>query len=374
MLNPPNSLSSVKVCLTAFIALCLCMVSFAAKEVITAYVVKRGDTHASIAKKFGLTEKELRKNLFDVWMERGCMGDDYDSLRIANVLYIKHMDYSEEKKHDRMKRSAVALKTESVTREPQHQLAEKSLLKCERVFGQKISDEDFRAALYRFNCFPDTNDHIWSLREKAFDAEGRKEIYTLFNDADGRPDYALLFNGKTKSLFRIDEAQESKRIVTKLNVDCPRNVVDISDFKKEFKDADGSLVLTSGYLCIMCNRRYWQAIKIEERPTVVGNLYFGANIYETLKAICPNAINSYRVNIIFISEKADPVDLGCFYLDANVSRKALIIPMKKGLQEVVDRNWRLDRSSSRPASPPIVTDSEVRYLIDCPGHLKILPQ
>ena len=349
---------------------------FAAKEVTTAYVVKRGDTYASIAKKFGLTEEELKNDLVEsCYDDRQWRGFDRFKLRIADVLYIKHMDYSEEKKHDRMKKSAAALKTESVTREPQRQLTEKHLLECERVFGQKILDEDFRAALCRFN-----SENIWSLREKTLDATGRREIYEFFNKADGKPDYALLFNGERKSLYRIDEAQGNKKIVTQLNVDSPRKVVDISDFKKAFKEAHSALVLTSDHLWksdklyMMCNQRTCQTVKIEEKPAVVGSLYFDANIYETLKAVCPNAVNSFRVNLKFISDEADPVDLGYYYLCTKVSRKELIKPMKKGLQEVVDRNWRLDRPSSRPASPPSVTDSEVRYLIDCPGHLKISSQ
>jgi hypothetical protein len=213
----------------------------------------------------------------------------------------------------------------------------------------------------------------------ATDAEGRKEIYDLFNKADGKPDYALLFNGIRKNLYRIDETQGNKRIVTKLYVDSPRDVVDINDFKKAFKDADAALVLTSDHLKIdvlymIYNRRYWQAIKIVETPTIIGDLYFGANVYGILKAVCPNSVKHYRVNLKFISDEADPIDLGYYYLDATVSRKDLVVPMRKGLQEVVNRNWRLDRSASRSECPPEVTDSEVRYLIDRPGHLKMQGQ
>ena len=374
MRDLPDGLCRMKAFLIPVLILSLSHASFAAKEVITAYVVKRGDTYASIAKRFGLTEEELKKGITDAWTDRGYPEIDPWGLQIAKVLYIKHMDYSEEKKHERIRKAAAELTFESTTRELQHQLTAKRLSECEQAFGQKISNEDFLSALWRID-----NNQIWSLREMATDAEGRKEIYDLFNKADGKPDYALLFNGIRKNLYRIDETQGNKRIVTQLYADKPRNVVDIKDFKKAFKNADAALVLTGDYLkidvlYIMCNRRYWQDIEIVETPTIIGDLYFGANVYGILKAVCPNTVRHYRVNLKFITDEADPIDLGYYYFDAKISRKSLIMPMKKGLQDVVDRNWRLDRSASRSEYPPMVTDSEVRYLIDCPGHLKMLGQ
>jgi hypothetical protein len=359
----------MKAFLIPVLILSLSHASFAAKEVITAYVVKRGDTYASIAKRFGLTKEELKKGITAAWTDRGCLEIDPWGLQIAKVLYIKHMDYSEEEKRARIRKFATELTVDGTTRELQHQLTAKRLLEYEQVFEQKISDEDFCAALWRFD-----NNQSWCLREKVANAEGRKEIYDLFNTDDGKPDYALLFNGERKSLYRIDETKGNTRIVTQLYADKPRNVVDIKDFKKAFKNADAALVLTIDVLYIMCNRRYWQDIKIVDTPAFIGDLYFGAKVYGMLNAVCPNTVRHYRVNLKFITDEADPIDLGYYYLDAKISRKSLIMPMKKGLQDVVDRNWRLDRSASRSEYPPMVTDSEVRYLIDCPGHLKMMGQ
>lgn len=346
---------------------------FAAKEVTTAYVVKRGDTYASIAKKFGLTEKELKKGIADAWSDRGCRELDPFSLRIANVLYIKHMDYSEEEELKRKTKAASDLKSDEVTRESQCQFPDDRLAECEEVLELKISNEDYLAALCRFDKV------FCTLREKTADAKGRNEIYGYFNKADGKPDYAILFRGKNMSFYRIDEMQGSgKRIVTLLNADRPREVVDIKDFKNAFTYADCALVLTSYWqsdtIYLLHKQQYRSDLKIADKAISVGALYFDAYTYWALRVICPHAIQSYRVNIKFISDEADPVDLGYYYLYTNVSRRELIKPIKKGLQEIVDRNWRLDRSSSRPATPPSVTDSEVRYLIDCPGHLKISPQ
>ena len=346
---------------------------FAAKEVTTAHVVKRGDTYASIAKKFGLTEKELKKGIADAWSDRGCRDLDPFSLRIANVLYIKHMDYSEEEKLKRKTKAASDLKSEEVTRESQCQFPDDRLAECEEVLGLKISNEDYLAALCRF-------DKVFvTLRGKTADAKGRNEIYGYFNKADGKPDYAIVFRGGNMSFYRIDEMQgSSKRIVTLLNADRPREVVDIKDFKNAFTCADCALVLTSYWqsdtIYLLHKQRYQSDLKIADKVISVGALNFDASTYWAFRVICPHAIQSYRVNLKFISEEADPVDLGYYYLHTKISRKALMLPMKKGLQEVVDRNWRLDRSSSRPATPPSVTDSEVRYLIDCPGHLKFSPQ
>ena len=343
---------------------------FAAKEITTAYVVKRGDTYASIAQKLGLTEEELKRGIADAWSDGGCLEADPLSLRTAKILYIKHKDYSEEKKLRRMRKSASDLKSDEVTRESQCQLPDDRLAECEEVLGLKISNEDYLAALCRF-------DNVFgTVREKTADAKGRNEIYSLFNNADGKPDYALLFRGENMSFYRIDEMQgSSKRIVTLLNADRPREIVDIKDFKNAFACADCALVLTSYWqsdtIYLLNKQQYRSDLKIADKAISVGALYFDASTYLAFRVICPHAIQSYRVNIKFISDEADPVDLGYYYLYTNVSRKELIKPMKIGLQEVVDRNWRLDRSSSRPASPPRVTDSEVRYLIDCPGHLKI---
>lgn len=371
----PSSLCCMKAFLASVLILALCQASFAAKKVTTPYVVKRGDTESSIAKKFGLKEKEFKEIVSNNWIDRGGYLDDNPfPLRIAKVIYITHMDYSEEEKRARIRKSATELTVDGTTRELQHQLTAKRLLEYEQVFEQKISDEDFCAALWRFD-----NNQSWCLREKVANAEGRKEIYDLFNTDDGKPDYALLFNGERKSLYRIDETKGNTRIVTQLYADKPRNVVDIKDFKKAFKNADAALVLTGDYLkidvlYIMCNRRYWQDIKIVDTPAFIGDLYFGAKVYGMLNAVCPNTVRHYRVNLKFITDEADPIDLGYYYLDAKISRKSLIMPMKKGLQDVVDRNWRLDRSASRSEYPPMVTDSEVRYLIDCPGHLKMSAQ
>lgn len=372
ILNTLN-IHAVKTTIAMALAISCSGVLFAAKEVTTAYVVKQGDTYASIAKKLGLTEKELKGGIADAWSDGGCLEPDPLSLRTAKILYIKHKDYSEEKKLKRKMELTSDLKSRGVTSELQSQLPDDRLAECEEVLGLKISNEDYLAALCRF-------DNVFvTLREKTADAKGRNEIYGYFNKADGKPDYAIVFRGKNMSFYRIDEMQgSSKRIVTLLNADKPREAVDMKDFKNAFTCADRALVLTSylesDTIYLLHKQRYRSDLKIADKVISVGTLYFDASTYWAFRVICPHAIQSYRVNIKFISDEADPVDLGYYYLYANVSRKELIKPMKKGLQEIVDRNWRLDRSSSRPASPPSVTDSEVRYLIDCPGHLEISPQ
>ena len=370
MYNLPDSLCSMKTFLASLLMMAFCEASFAAKKVTTAYVVKPGDTHASIAKKFGLTEKEFKEAQF----ERHIKDFTYDpfDLSKAKVLYIDHMDYSEEKELARNKKAAADLDTAKVTQESADQISLQRLDKCEKALGIKISDKDFIAALGRFER------ESWP-RCVVADAQGRKEIYGLLNKCDGKPDYALLFKRAEWRLYRIDEVNDGRKIVTVLDADKKRMVVSIKSFKKTFEDSDCAVIVVCDYigtdgLYLVSKPRYLQDVEIWDMADTVGNMYFGERTYTWIKTLFPSSVKWRRVALKFSSKETDSIDLGCFYLDDEISRQTLRKPLKAGLQAVVDRNWGRDVSATRPATAPKVTDGEVRYLLDCTGNLTMTMQ
>jgi hypothetical protein len=103
-------------------------------------------------------------------------------------------------------------------------------------------------------------------------------------------------------------------------------------------------------------------------------MYFGERTYTWIKTLFPSSVKWRRVALKFSSKETDSIDLGCFYLDDEISRQTLRKPLKAGLQAVVDRNWRRDVFDTRPATAPKVTDGEVRYLLDCSGNLTMTMQ